>query len=77
MDFVNAVAWMSHREDHHPDMKVSYNKCEVRLQHAFGEGLVRKRFHLRGKSECADRIIASAIARIRQTDRAHRRLPKR
>ncbi len=29
MAFVNAVAWVSHREDHHPDMKVSYNQCEV------------------------------------------------
>ncbi|MDD5181520.1 MAG: 4a-hydroxytetrahydrobiopterin dehydratase [Gallionellaceae bacterium] len=29
MAFVNAVAWLSHREDHHPDMAVSYNKCHV------------------------------------------------
>lgn len=29
MAFVNAVAWLSHREDHHPDMTVSYNKCRV------------------------------------------------
>ena len=29
MAFVNAVAWVSHREDHHPDMIVSYNKCRV------------------------------------------------
>ncbi len=29
MAFVNAVAWLSHREDHHPDMKVGYNKCHV------------------------------------------------
>ncbi len=27
--FVNAVAWLSHREDHHPDLAVSYNKCQV------------------------------------------------
>ena len=27
--FVNAVAWLSHREDHHPDMEVGYNKCLV------------------------------------------------
>jgi len=27
MAFVNAVAWMTHREDHHPDMTVGYNKC--------------------------------------------------
>ncbi len=27
MAFVNAVAWMTHREDHHPDMQVGYNQC--------------------------------------------------
>src|ERR1035437_1567750 len=27
--FVNAVAWLSHREDHHPDLNVGYNKCHV------------------------------------------------
>jgi 4a-hydroxytetrahydrobiopterin dehydratase len=27
--FVNASAWISHREDHHPDMSVHYNRCVV------------------------------------------------
>lgn len=27
--FVNAVAWMTHHEDHHPDMQVGYNRCTV------------------------------------------------
>ena len=27
--FVNAVAWMTHREDHHPDLTVNYNSCRV------------------------------------------------
>ena len=27
--FVNAAAWISHREDHHPDMTVGYNSCRV------------------------------------------------
>lgn len=27
--FVNAVAWISHTEDHHPDLIVSYNTCQV------------------------------------------------
>jgi len=30
MAFVNATAWISHREDHHPDLEVGYNKCRVR-----------------------------------------------
>ncbi len=27
--FLNAVAWISHREDHHPDITVGYNTCRV------------------------------------------------
>jgi 4a-hydroxytetrahydrobiopterin dehydratase len=27
--FVNMVAWISHREDHHPELVVSYNSCHV------------------------------------------------
>ncbi len=35
--FVNAVAWMTHREDHHPDMTVGYSKCRVEYTtHAVG-----------------------------------------
>ena len=29
MAFVNAIAWMSHHENHHPDLEVSYNACIV------------------------------------------------
>ena len=37
MAFVNALAWISHREDHHPDMAVSYSKCKVDYStHAIG-----------------------------------------
>lgn len=37
MAFVNAAAWISHREDHHPDMLVGYNKCRVAyVTHAIG-----------------------------------------
>lgn len=35
--FVNAGAWISHREDHHPDLEVGYNRCTVRYHtHAIG-----------------------------------------
>jgi 4a-hydroxytetrahydrobiopterin dehydratase len=30
MAFVNAVAFISHQEDHHPDMEVGYKTCKVR-----------------------------------------------
>lgn len=37
MAFVNAVAWMTHREDHHPDMTVGYNQCRIEYStHAIG-----------------------------------------
>ena len=37
MAFVNAAAWISHREDHHPDMLVGYNECRVSyVTHAIG-----------------------------------------
>jgi 4a-hydroxytetrahydrobiopterin dehydratase len=37
MAFVNATAWISHREDHHPDLTVGYKRCTVRYQtHAVG-----------------------------------------
>jgi 4a-hydroxytetrahydrobiopterin dehydratase len=37
MAFVNAVAWISHREDHHPDMTVGYSTCGVEYTtHAIG-----------------------------------------
>ena len=37
MAFVNAVAWLAHREDHHPDLAVGYNRCGVAYTtHAIG-----------------------------------------
>jgi 4a-hydroxytetrahydrobiopterin dehydratase len=30
MAFVNAVAWIANREDHHPDLQVGYKRCHVR-----------------------------------------------
>jgi 4a-hydroxytetrahydrobiopterin dehydratase len=35
--FVNATAWVSHREDHHPDLRVGYSSCRVEYHtHAIG-----------------------------------------
>jgi 4a-hydroxytetrahydrobiopterin dehydratase len=31
MAFVNALAWVAHRADHHPDLAVSYGQCTVRF----------------------------------------------
>lgn len=35
--FVNAVAYIAHREDHHPDISFGYKKCTISLTtHAIG-----------------------------------------
>jgi 4a-hydroxytetrahydrobiopterin dehydratase len=37
MAFVNAVAWIAHREDHHPDIAFSYNRATLRFNtHSVG-----------------------------------------
>ena len=51
MAFVNAAAWVSHREDHHPDLEVGYNKCRVRYStHSVG-GLSENDFICAAKVE--------------------------
>lgn len=30
MAFVNAIAWIAHQENHHPDMEVGYNYCVLK-----------------------------------------------
>ncbi len=52
MAFVNAVAWMAHREDHHPDLEVSYNRCVVRYSTHDAGGLTDNDFI------CAAKVIA-------------------
>jgi 4a-hydroxytetrahydrobiopterin dehydratase len=35
--FVNALAWICHTQDHHPELAVSYNRCVVRFNtHSVG-----------------------------------------
>ena len=31
MAFVNALAWICHTEDHHPDVALSFDRCVVRF----------------------------------------------
>src|SRR5213075_990267 len=49
--FVNASAWVSHREDHHPDLEVGYNKCRVRYSTHSAGGLTQKDFDCAAKLE--------------------------
>jgi len=51
MAFVNAIAWVSHKEGHHPDLEVSYSQCRVRYStHAIG-GLTENDFICAAKIE--------------------------
>jgi 4a-hydroxytetrahydrobiopterin dehydratase len=44
MKFVNQVAEIAHREDHHPDMEVGYNRCLVRYSTHAIDGLSQNDF---------------------------------
>ena len=50
--FVNALAFIAHAEDHHPDLSVHYNRCVVRLNTHDAGGLSASDF------DCAARFDA-------------------
>jgi 4a-hydroxytetrahydrobiopterin dehydratase len=57
MAFVNALAWIAHAEDHHPDLAVSYNRCTARFNtHSVG-GISVNDFICAAK---VDALLASA-----------------
>jgi 4a-hydroxytetrahydrobiopterin dehydratase len=54
--FVNAVAWLSHREDHHPNLTVSYNKCQVEYSTHSVHGLSENDFICAAKVDALFKI---------------------
>jgi len=42
---VNALAWIAHREDHHPDLALSYSRCTVRFNTHDVNGISASDFH--------------------------------
>jgi 4a-hydroxytetrahydrobiopterin dehydratase len=44
MAFVNALAWIAHREDHHPDLGVHYGRCVVRYSTHSAGGITARDF---------------------------------
>ena len=48
MAFVNAVAWIAHREDHHPDLALGYSRCNVRFNTHDVGGISVSDFHCAG-----------------------------
>lgn len=60
--FVNALAWVAHAEDHHPELAVGYDRCEVRFNtHSVG-GVTSNDFICAAKADAlyAQRVIAAA-----------------
>jgi 4a-hydroxytetrahydrobiopterin dehydratase len=53
MAFVNKVAWIAEREDHHPDLLVGYDKCRVAYS-----------THSVGGISCNDFICAAKIEAV-------------
>jgi 4a-hydroxytetrahydrobiopterin dehydratase len=51
MAFVNALAWISHRADHHPDLEVGYNKVRVEYSTHDVGGLSEKDFACAAKCD--------------------------
>ncbi len=43
--FVNALAWIAHREDHHPDLSVHYARCVVRWSTHDAGGVTARDLH--------------------------------
>ncbi len=44
MAFVNALAWIAHVENHHPDLEVGYNYCNVTFMTHALNGLTHNDF---------------------------------
>lgn len=47
--FVNAVAWIAHKEDHHPDISFGYKNCEVSFKTHAINGLSENDFIMASK----------------------------
>ena len=49
MAFMNAVAWVAHCENHHPDCAISYQNCQVSLKTHAIDGLSLNDFIMANK----------------------------
>lgn len=55
MAFVNALAFIAHAEDHHPDLHVSYGRCTVRFNTHDVDGISASDF------SCASKVDALTV----------------
>jgi 4a-hydroxytetrahydrobiopterin dehydratase len=44
MAFVNAIAWIANQENHHPDLEVGYNYCNIKYTTHAVKGLTQNDF---------------------------------
>ena len=56
MAFVNAVAWIAHRADHHPDLELGYNHCSVSFTSHDAGGLTARDFDGAAKIDALFRL---------------------
>ena len=56
--FVNALAWIAHTEDHHPDLQVSYDRCVVRFATHSAGGVTRNDFICAAKADALVSFVA-------------------
>ena len=56
--FVNAIAWIANTEDHHPELRVTYDRCVVRFwTHTVG-GISRNDLICAAKADELVRFVA-------------------
>ena len=60
MAFVNAVAQIAHREDHHPDLWVHYGSCVVRFNTHDVQGLSPRDFRCAALVDALPQVQGSA-----------------
>ena len=51
MSFVNALAHLANAEDHHPDLELGYNYCNIRFSTHDAGGLTEKDFICAAKAD--------------------------
>lgn len=51
MAFVNALAWIAHGEDHHPDLSVHFGHCVVRWSTHSAGGITALDFHCAARAD--------------------------
>lgn len=56
--FVNALAWICHTEDHHPELVVTFNRCVTRFSTHTVAGVSRNDFICATKADALVSFVA-------------------